>query len=106
VNAIHATITGNTISNSGHYIADKNKPPNRSGIYLMYGARNIEISRNRCFEDQPNKTQTWGVILQVAPGRADPRFAPTAIQHVLVRNNDLRGNIYSKGLLDESGTRD
>lgn len=105
-NAIHATITGNTISNSGHYITDKNKPPSRSGIYVMYGARNIEISGNRCFDDQPDKTQIWGVILQGAPGRADPRFAPTAIQHVLVRHNDLRGNIHPEGLLDESGARD
>ena len=105
-NAIRAKISGNTISNSGRYIADKNKPPNRSGIYVAYGARNIEISGNRCFDDQPSKTQTWGVILQGPPGRADPRFAPTAIQHVLVTNNDLRGNIYPKGLLDESGTRD
>jgi hypothetical protein len=105
-NAIHATISGNTISNSGHYIADKNKPPNRSGIYIMYGVKNIEISGNRCFDDQPNKTQTWGVILQGLPGRADPRFASTAIQHVVVTNNDLRGNIYPRGLLDESGTRD
>ena len=55
-NAIRATITGNTVSNSGHYIADKNKPQCRAGIYVMYGAGNVEISRNRCFDDQPSKT--------------------------------------------------
>src|SRR4029077_17591893 len=43
-NVIKATITGNTISNSGRNIADKNKPQCRSGIYVLYGAKNMEIS--------------------------------------------------------------
>jgi hypothetical protein len=25
----------------------------------LYGATNVEISGNRCFDDQQNKTQTW-----------------------------------------------
>jgi hypothetical protein len=105
-NVIRATISGNTISNSGHYVADRNNPQNRSGIYVLYGAQNVEISGNRCFDDQPNKTQTWGIILVPPPLRADPRFAPKATEHVVIRENDLRGNIQSEGLLDQSGARD
>lgn len=105
-NAIRATITGNTVSNSGHYMADKNKPQCRAGIYVMYGAGNVEISRNRCFDDQPSKTQTWGIILVPPPSRPDPRFSPRATEHVVVRENDLRGNIHPEGLLDQSGARD
>jgi hypothetical protein len=105
-NAIRATVTGNTISNSGHCINDNNKPQCRSGIYVMYGAANVEISGNRCFDDQPNKTQTWGIILVGPPARPDPRFAPKAIEHVIIKGNDLRGNLHSEGLLDQSQARD
>jgi hypothetical protein len=105
-NAIRATITGNTVSNSGHYIADRNKPQSRAGIYVMYGAGNVEISGNRCFDDQPGKTQTWGIILTSPPMRPDPRFAARATDHVVIKENDLRGNIHPEGLLDESGARD
>ena len=105
-NAIRATITGNTVSNSGHYIADKNKPQCRAGIYVMYGAGNVAISGNRCFDDQPGKTQTWGIILVPPPSRPDPRFSPRATDHVVIKENDLRGNIHPEGLLDESGARD
>lgn len=101
-NAIRATITGNTISNSGHYVADKNKPQCRSGIYVLYGAANIEISGNRCFDDQQNKTQTWGIIFVPPPTRPDPRFSPRAAEHIVVKDNDLRGNIHPEGLLDQS----
>jgi hypothetical protein len=101
-NAIQAKISGNTVSNSGHYIADNNKPQNRSGIYVMYGVENVEISGNRCFDDQPSKTQTWGVLLVPPPIRPDPRFSERGTQHVVVRENDLRGNIHSEGLLDQS----
>ena len=104
-NVIRATITGNIISNSGRYVADRNNPQNRSGIYVMYGTTNVELSRNRCFDDQSNKTQTWGVIF-VPPARPDPRFSPRPTEHIVVRENDLRGNIHSEGLLDQSGARD
>jgi hypothetical protein len=105
-NAIQAVIADNTISNCGRNVADANKPQNRSGIYVMYGATNVEISGNRCFDDQANKTQTWGLILAPPPRRIDPRFAPKATEHVVVRDNDLRGNLHREGLLDESGARD
>jgi hypothetical protein len=105
-NAVRAAIKDNTISNCGHNIADKNKPQARAGIYIAYGATNVEISGNRCFDDQPNKTQTWGIILSAPPTRPDPRFSPRATEHVVVKNNDLRGNIHPEGLLNQSGPRD
>ena len=105
-NAIEAVITGNTISNCGRNIADANKPQNRAGIYIMYGAENVKISGNRCFDDQPNKTQTYGVILAPPPGRADSRFAPKATEHIVIQGNDLRGNLHPEGLLNQSTARD
>lgn len=105
-NATDAVIADNTISNCGRYVADGNKPQNRAGIYITYGTTNVEISGNRCFDDQPNKTQTYGVILAPPPVRPDPRFVSKATEHVVVRNNDLRGNLHSDGLLNESGARD
>jgi len=105
-NAIQAHISGNTISNSGQNIADNNKPQARSGVYVGYGAANLEISGNRCFDDQPNKTQTWGIILVAPPTRPDARFSPRAIEHIVVKDNDLRGNVHAEGLLDESRARD
>jgi Right handed beta helix region len=105
-NAVRAVITGNTISNSGRNTDDKNRPQNRSGIYVLYGAQNVEISGNRCFDDQPMKTQTWGIILTGLPARPDPRFPAKTTEHVTISNNDLRGNIHPEGLLDESGARD
>ncbi len=104
-NTIQATISGNTISNSGHNTADNNKPQNRSGIYVMYGAKNVEISDNRCFDDQPNKTQTWGVILVSPPAQPDPRFSGRATEHIVVKQNDLRGSIHPEGLLNQSTAR-
>ena len=105
-NAIEAVIADNTISNCGGNVADANKPQNRSGIYIMYGAANVEISGNRCFDDQANKTQTYGVILAPPPVRVDPRFAPKATEHVVVRDNDLRGNLHPEGLLNQSHARE
>ena len=105
-NAIGAVIADNTISNCGRNVAEANKPQNRAGIYIMYGAENVEITGNRCFDDQPNKTQTYGIILAPPPVRADPRFAPRAIEHVVVRSNDLRGNLHPEGLLNQSNARD
>jgi Right handed beta helix region len=105
-NTIGAFIADNTISNCGRNVADANKPQNRSGIYIMYGAENVEIAGNRCFDDQANKTQTYGIILAPPPVRADPRFAPKAIDHVVVRGNDLRGNLHPEGLLNQSNARD
>lgn len=105
-NVIGARIAGNTISNCGRNLAERNQPQSRSGIYVGYGASNIVISRNRCFDDQPKKTQTYGVILAPPPARADPRFAAKASEHVTIKDNDLRGNIHAEGLLDQSGARD
>jgi hypothetical protein len=105
-NVIRATVTGNTISNCGRNVNDRNNPQNRSGIYVGYGATDVVIAGNRCFDDQPYKTQTYGVILAAPPGRADPRFAPRAMEHVVIRENDLRGNVNSIGLLDRSRARD
>jgi len=105
-NAIGAVIADNTISNCGRNVADANKPQNRAGIYIMYGAENVEIAGNRCFDDQAKKTQTYGIILAPPPVRADPRFAPRAIDHVVVRGNDLRGNLHPEGLLNQSNARD
>jgi len=100
------SIGHNVISNSGRYINEKNRPQARSGIYVAYGASNLEIADNQCFDDQPNKTQTWGVILVGLPSQADPRVPFRATDHVLARRNDLRGNIHPEGLLDQSGARD
>jgi hypothetical protein len=105
-NVIGATITRNTISNCGQNVSDRNTPQNRSGIYVGYGATNVVIAGNRCFDDQPNKSQTYGVILAPPPRRVDPRFAPTATEHVTIKENDLRGNVRAEGLLDQSGARD
>jgi hypothetical protein len=104
-NVVQAEITGNVISNSGQNTTDKHQPQCRSAIYVGYGATNIRISGNRCFDDQPNKTQTWGVILVSPPARPDPRFEPKATEHIVVTNNDLRGNLRPEGLLDESRAR-
>jgi hypothetical protein len=105
-NVVQAEITDNIISNSGQNTTDKHQPQCRSAIYVGYGATNIRISGNRCFDDQPNKTQTWGVILVSPPAKPDPRFAPKATEHIFVTNNDLRGNLRPEGLLDESRARD
>ena len=105
-NVIGATVTGNTISNSGQNLNDRNNPQNRSAIYVGYGARKLVISGNRCFDDQPNKTQTYGVILVPPPRRPDPRFVARSTEHVVIRENDFRGNINPQGLLDQSGARD
>ena len=105
-NVIGARIAGNTISNCGRNLAERNRPQCRSGIYVGYGASNIVILRNRCFDDETNKTQTYGVILAPPSARADPRFAAKATEHVTIRDNDLRGNIHPEGLLDQSGARD
>jgi hypothetical protein len=105
-NVIGATITGNVISNCGRNLDEKNQPQCRSGIYVGYGATNLVISGNRCFDDQPNKTQTWAIILVPPPARADPRFVPKATEHVVIKENDLRGNVHPEGLLDQSGARD
>jgi hypothetical protein len=104
-NVIGATVTNNTISNCGQNLNDRNNPQNRSGIYVGYGATNVVISGNRCFDDQPNKTQTYGVILVPPPRRPDPRFISRSTEHVVIKENDFRGNINSQGLLDESGAR-
>jgi hypothetical protein len=105
-NVVGATVTGNTISNCGQNGNDRNTPQNRSGIYVGYGATNVIITGNRCFDDQLNKTQTYGVILAPPPRRADPRFPPRATEHVVIRDNDLRENIQPEGLLDASRAGD
>jgi hypothetical protein len=105
-NATKVSITGNIISNSGHYVVDANRPPVRAGIYSLYGPANLEISGNRCFDDQPVKTQTWGIILAGVPVHPDPRFPVRAAEPVRINNNDLHGNIHPEGLLDQSGARD
>ena len=63
----------------------------------------IEISGNQCFDDQLTKTQTWGIILVGVSVHPDPRFPVKATEHVRIRENDLRGNLHSEGLPDESG---
>jgi hypothetical protein len=105
-NVIAATITGNTIANCGRNLDERNRPQCRSAIYVGYGASNVIISGNRCFDDQPTKTQTYGVILAPPPARADPRFAAKTTEHVVIRDNDLRGNVHGEGLLDQSRARD
>jgi hypothetical protein len=105
-NVIRATISGNTISNSGYFIGGKTyKLEHGAGISVGYGASNIEISGNRCFDDQANKTQTWGIILAPSPARLDPRFSANPQGYIVVKNNDLRGNIHPEGLLDRSAMR-
>ena len=105
-NVIGATVRANIISNCGQNLNDRNNPQNRSGIYIGYGATKVVISGNRCFDDQPNKTQTYGVILVPPPRRPDPRFMSKSTEHIVIRENDFRGNINSQGLLDQSGARD
>ncbi|MGI8955442.1 MAG: right-handed parallel beta-helix repeat-containing protein [Chthoniobacterales bacterium] len=101
-NATRAIIKGNTVSNSGRNVLDLNRPQCRSGIYVMSGAARVEISGDRCFDDQASKTQTWGVLLVSPPSKPDPRFSSKATEHVIVKDNDLRGNVFSNGLLDQS----
>jgi Right handed beta helix region len=105
-NVIGATVARNIISNSGQNVNDRNDPQNRAGIYVGYGATNVIISGNRCFDDQPTKTQTYAVILVPPPRRPDRRFPPKSTEHIVIRENDFRGNIDSHGLLDQSGARD
>lgn len=104
-NTLRSAIVGNTISDCGRNPTDKNDPQCRSAIYVMYGAENVEISGNRCFDDQPNKTQTWGIILAPPPAKPDPRFLPRAMDHIVIKGNDLRGNLHAEGLLDHSAAR-
>jgi hypothetical protein len=83
------TMIDNIISNSGQYTVH----PNRAGITAQAGATGFKLIGNRVFDDQPVKTQTWGI-----------RIMPGCDQYE-VRNNDVRGNLYPKGLLDESHAR-
>jgi hypothetical protein len=87
-----AKIVGNTISNSGRNLAR----PNRAGIYVLANSSDFEISGNRIFDDQVVKTQTWGV--QLLPS--------SATRHYVIENNDLRGNINSRGLQDSARAPD
>jgi len=105
-NTIHATISGNTISNSGHFIGTKGyKLEHGAGISIGYGASNIEIFANRCFDDQPNKTQTWGIVLVRPPTQLSPKFSPKSLENIVIKDNDLRGNAHAEGLLDQSTAR-
>ena len=81
-----STIIGNIISNSGQNTAHAL----RCGIVVQAGATGFQIDNNRIFDDQRVKTQTWGI--QIKPG----------CDQFEVKNNDLRGNLYPKGLLNQS----
>lgn len=64
------------------------------------------ITGNRCFDDQQNKTQTWQLFsFRLYAGRTRD-FAPGATEHVVIRQNDLHGNIHPEGLPDRSWARD
>ena len=105
-NVVRATISRNSISNSGHFIGNKGyKVEHGAGISIGYGASNIEIFGNRCFDDQPSKTQTWGIVLAGPPARLNPKFSPKFVENILVKDNDLRGNLHPEGLLDYSAAR-
>jgi hypothetical protein len=105
-NAVGATISGNSISNSGHFIGNKGyKVEHGAGISIGYGASNIEIFGNRCFDDQPSKTQTWGIVLAGPPARLNPKFSPKFVENIVVKDNDLRENLRPEGLLDHSAAR-
>ena len=87
-------------------------PPSRSphkicsAFSITHVTQNLEISGNQCFDDQLTKTQTWGIILVGVSVHPDPRFPVKATERVRIRENDLRGNLHSEGLLDESGAHD
>lgn len=83
------TIINNVVSNSGQNTAH----PLRAGIVVGPGATGFKIIRNRVFDDRPTKTQTWGIHIKAGCDEYE------------VRDNDLRANIYAKGLLDESKAR-
>ncbi len=83
------TMINNVISNSGRNTTH----PNRAGITAQAGATGFKLIGNRVFDDQPVKTQTWGIRIM---GGCD-QFE--------VRNNDVRGNVYGKGVLNESHAR-
>jgi Right handed beta helix region len=105
-NAVGAMISGNSISNSGHFIGNKGyKVEHGAGISIGYGASNIEIFGNRCFDDQPSKTQTWGIVLTGPPARLNPKFSPKFVENIVVKDNDLRENLRPEGLLDHSAAR-
>lgn len=106
VNATRAVVSGNVISNSGRNTDDRNRPQVRAAIYVLYGAQNVRITNNRCFDDQRNKTQTYGVLLVPPTRRMRMRFPARATEHIVVANNDFRGNLHPEGVLDASGARD
>jgi len=83
------TMIDNIISNSGRNTAHAN----RAGLVVAAGATGFKIIGNRIFDDQPVKTQTWGILI----GRGCDQFE--------VRNNDVRGNVNGRGLLDQSNAR-
>lgn len=92
-NCIAATVTGNTIYDNGYNTGDTNVPQDRGGIYIMYGAQNVTVTGNKCYDDQVQKTQTYGVILTPVPAVPDPRWLAVDSNHITITHNDLRGNL-------------
>lgn len=105
-NANRAVVSGNVISDCGQNVNDRNRPQVRAAIYVLYGAENVAITQNRCFDDQIHKTQTWGVLFVPPSPRVHAQFPFRTTDNIVITGNDLRGNIYPQGLLDQSGARD
>ena len=85
VSASEAIIEGNICYNNNQ---DCFAPPTlRAGILVLSGQSpiisNVSIIGNRCFDDQPTPTQDYGVSVSQMSNQ---------ISHVLIANNDLRGN--------------
>ena len=85
VSASEAIIEGNICYNNNQ---DCFAPQTlRAGILVLSGQSpmisNVSIIGNRCFDDQPTPTQDYGVSVSQMSNQ---------ISHVLIANNDLRGN--------------
>ena len=47
-----------------------------------------------------------GSYSRSASTQTDPRFTSRATEYIVIRENDLHGNVHPEGLLDQSGARD
>ncbi len=85
VSASETIIEGNICYNNN--MSCGVSPTRRAGILVQTGESsmisNVSIIGNRCFDDQSAPTQNYGVSISQTPN---------LITHILVSNNDLRGN--------------
>jgi hypothetical protein len=105
-NVVKALLEENVISNSGQNTSERHVPACRSAIYVGYGARNLTIMRNRAFDDQAVKTQTYGIVFTPVPTIPDPRFEQRVTDYVRCVGNFFGGNFIGPSLDCTSGASD